>query len=69
MHYEMPTAGQKGVPLNPDHTHFLFVDDGSVGKFGVEITWRTEFEKYVSLTAGKEDSDETDEGSLNRQSM
>jgi hypothetical protein len=33
--------------LNPDHTHFLLVDDGSYKEFGVEISFRNELEEQV----------------------
>jgi hypothetical protein len=32
------------VPLNPHHSHFIFVDDGSTDKFGVEIEFRAKLE-------------------------
>lgn len=38
---------EKGAFLDHNHTHFLLADDGSSGKYGVEISVRSEFEKYV----------------------
>ncbi|KAH3872329.1 hypothetical protein DPMN_035544, partial [Dreissena polymorpha] len=38
----------RDIPLDHNHTHFLLVDDGTEGKFGAEITFRSEFERYVS---------------------
>lgn len=37
----------KDVALDPNHTHFLLVDDGSVGEFGVEIEFRAELENEL----------------------
>lgn len=38
----------RDVPLDHNHTHFILVDDGTEGKFGGEIEFRTLFERYVS---------------------
>ena len=38
---------QKGAYLDHNHTHFLLINDGSEGKFGVEIQFRSEFEKFI----------------------
>ncbi|XP_057292178.1 transient receptor potential cation channel subfamily M member 3-like isoform X1 [Hydractinia symbiolongicarpus] len=38
---------EKGAFLDHNHTHFLLADDGSSGKYGVEISVRSEFEKYI----------------------
>lgn len=38
----------RDVPLDHNHTHFILVDDGSEGKFGGEIEFRTTFERYIS---------------------
>lgn len=35
------------VKINPDHTHFIFVDDGTEGKFGGEINFRTQLEQHI----------------------
>lgn len=37
----------KAVSLNPNHTHFLLVDDGSTNEFGKEINFRAELEKVI----------------------
>lgn len=40
--YALSKRGQmveKGVPLDPNHTHFLLCDDGSEGTFGVELNF------------------------------
>ncbi|KAJ1121114.1 hypothetical protein NDU88_009242 [Pleurodeles waltl] len=34
--------------LDTDHSHFILVDDGSQGRYGVEIQLRTQLEKYIS---------------------
>lgn len=36
------------TPINPNHTHFIFADDGSVAKFGGEITFRTRLETHIN---------------------
>ena len=46
--------GLKFSPLDHNHTHFLLVDDGTVGKPGGEIKFRTDLEKFIS-TDGYED--------------
>ncbi|KAK6185074.1 hypothetical protein SNE40_007394 [Patella caerulea] len=38
----------KPVPLNPDHTHFIFVDDGMRNRYGGVADFRAKFEKIVS---------------------
>lgn len=40
-------ARKPEVAINPDHTHFVFVDDGSYKDFGVEISFRNELEQEV----------------------
>ena len=44
------------VLLNPNHSHFVFVDDGSEGDFGAEIDLRIKFENCVSSKIGKPDT-------------
>ena len=34
--------------LDPNHTHFILVDDGTQNKFGGEIDLRSKFEAHVS---------------------
>ena len=34
--------------LDRNHTHFLLVDDGTDGKYGTEIKFRTALESYIS---------------------
>ncbi|XP_041056739.1 transient receptor potential cation channel subfamily M member 2 isoform X2 [Carcharodon carcharias] len=34
--------------LDHNHTHFILVDDGTHGHYGVEISLRTKMEKYIS---------------------
>ena len=46
----------KDVLLNPNHSHFVFVDDGSEGDFGAEIDLRIKFERCVSSKIGKPDT-------------
>ncbi|XP_022111614.1 transient receptor potential cation channel subfamily M member 2-like [Acanthaster planci] len=44
----MDTKNPKEVLLDPNHTHFILVDDGTVGSFGVEIKFRAKMEKEIS---------------------
>ncbi len=46
--YRMDTKNQKGVLLDPNHTHFILADNGTVGKFGVEIKLRGKIEKEIA---------------------
>ena len=40
--------GKKGTqPLDPNHSHFILIDDGSRDTFGGEIKWRADFEKFL----------------------
>lgn len=60
-------TGQKGTqPLDPNHSHFILVDDGSRDKFGGEIKWRAEFEKFLMehVLSGMETKAGKDTGSL-----
>ncbi|XP_072020968.1 transient receptor potential cation channel subfamily M member 2-like [Amphiura filiformis] len=36
------------VLLDPNHTHFILVDDGSEGKYGVEVQLRAKLEETIS---------------------
>lgn len=36
------------VVLNSNHSYFLLVDNGTVGKYGSEILLRKKLEKYIS---------------------
>ena len=56
--YKIPLGGKfpyevkssllkKGAYLDHNHTHFLLIHDGSQGKYGVEINFRSMFEKWV----------------------
>lgn len=35
--------------LNNLHSHFLLVDDGTVGKYGAEVKLRRDLEKHINL--------------------
>ncbi|KAM3607705.1 uncharacterized protein V6R79_012295 [Siganus canaliculatus] len=49
-HYLMDTNGQGRLScLDNNHTHFLLVDDGTHGNYGVEIELRTRLEKCISV--------------------
>ena len=56
--YKIPLGGKfpyevkssllkKGAYLDHNHTHFLLIHDGSQGKYGAEINFRSMFEKWV----------------------
>ena len=47
---------QKGAYLDHNHTHFLLINDGSEGKFGVEIPFRAKFEKFIMESTISKDS-------------
>ena len=46
--YRMETVpGSSGALLDSNHSHFLLVDNGTEGKYGVEIDLRSRFEEAV----------------------
>ena len=49
-------GASRDPPLDPNHTHFVLADDGTVGQFGKEITLRSQFENYVAQRVGKENA-------------
>jgi len=49
--YRVEHSFQRGKPvsLNPDHTHFLLVDDGTQGQFGeMEVNFRGKLERVIA---------------------
>ncbi|CAF3772040.1 unnamed protein product [Rotaria sordida] len=49
VHYAKPHVEELNeAALEPNHTEFIFVDDGSVRKFGGEITFRASLEQAIS---------------------
>ncbi|MEQ2238074.1 Transient receptor putative cation channel subfamily M member 2, partial [Ilyodon furcidens] len=47
--YKIETQSQGRMScLDNNHTHFLLVDDGTNGRYGVEIELRARLEKYIS---------------------
>ena len=47
--YSKPRGEQKGeAPLQPNHTEFIFVDDGTERKYGGEIAFRARLEEALS---------------------
>ena len=50
--YSSPTS--EGVPINPNHTHFVFVDNGTEGadSFGTEAQLRSNLQKLSSMAKG-----------------
>ncbi|XP_038079151.1 transient receptor potential cation channel subfamily M member 2-like isoform X2 [Patiria miniata] len=47
-YYRVDAEDQKGVLLDPNHTHFILADDGTVGEFGVNIKFRARMEREIS---------------------
>ena len=43
----MPEEKKKLVALNPNHSSFILVDNGSAFTFGVEIEFRTQLETRI----------------------
>uniref|UniRef100_A0A667XU13 Transient receptor potential cation channel, subfamily M, member 2 n=1 Tax=Myripristis murdjan TaxID=586833 RepID=A0A667XU13_9TELE len=60
-HYSMDIQGQGHLTcLDDNHTHFLLVDDGTHGRYGVEIELRSRLEKLISQQPlGTKESDVT----------
>ncbi|BFY97240.1 hypothetical protein BsWGS_00280 [Bradybaena similaris] len=52
-HYRSSTLieHKQPVPLNPDHTHFIFVDDGYRARYGGVAAFRSKFEKRIAQDA------------------
>lgn len=47
--YFKPGSEQKGeAPLEPNHTEFIFIDDGTERKYGGEIAFRAKLEDAIS---------------------
>lgn len=47
--YFQPDVESKGqAPLEPNHTEFIFIDDGTKGKYGGEIEFRARLEEAIS---------------------
>ena len=47
--YIMDEGGQGHLTcLDSNHSHFILVDDGTHGRYGVEIPLRTNLEKFIS---------------------
>lgn len=46
--YKAQESTGSGAPLDHNHTHFILVDDGTEGKYGGEIEFRTDLERYIS---------------------
>lgn len=47
--YKKPKIVERGeAVLEPNHTHFIFVDDGSVRDYGGEINFRASLEQAIS---------------------
>jgi len=40
---EIKTKHEVDTELDPNHSHFLLIDDGSIGQFGKEIDFRSSF--------------------------
>ncbi|XP_070540267.1 transient receptor potential cation channel subfamily M member-like 2 [Ptychodera flava] len=55
--YKVNPVIKRGHPvsLNPEHTHFILVDNGTDLKFGVELKLRSELEKKIAAPIDPED--------------
>ena len=42
---------EKNVKLDPNHTHFILVDDGTIGEYGADIEFRAKLEIGLSESA------------------
>ena len=38
----------KGTCIDNNHSHFILVDNGTVGKYGGEIDWRAIFQNCIA---------------------
>jgi hypothetical protein len=45
---ERQKRGLSGSDLDPNHSHFIFADDGSIQNFGIEIKLRADIESCVA---------------------
>ncbi|CAF4801552.1 unnamed protein product, partial [Rotaria sp. Silwood2] len=49
VHYAKPRDVQKDeASLEPNHTEFIFIDDGTPSKYGSEIEFRSRFERAIA---------------------
>ena len=55
-YYQLREEVSKNANLDPNHTHFILVDNGTFRKFGTEIEFRGVLEKFISNM--KTDADE-----------
>ena len=42
-----PTVGWNGALLDSNHSHFILVDNGTLGEYGVEISLRSQLEEAI----------------------
>jgi len=47
-YHAISTPKSTNVVLNSNHSHFLLVDNGTVGKYGCEINFRKRLEKHIA---------------------
>ena len=45
--YSLRDCGEQSVPLDHNYTCFILADNGTVHKFGTEITLRAQLESYI----------------------
>lgn len=50
LHYTIhsPLHSSQSAAIDPNHTHFLLIDDGRRGNYGGEIKFRTDLEEQLS---------------------
>jgi transient receptor potential cation channel subfamily M protein 2 len=46
--YRITPEEASKAPLDSSHTHFLLVDNGTVGQYGVEIDLRSKVEEAIA---------------------
>ena len=43
-----PNSKSKGACIDNNHSHFILVDNGTVGKYGGEIDWRANLQNCIA---------------------
>ncbi|XP_078514877.1 transient receptor potential cation channel subfamily M member 2-like isoform X2 [Lissotriton helveticus] len=57
--YDLDEKNQGGLCcLDNNHSHFILVDDGTQGRYGVEIPLRTKLERFISEQAVKKEGED-----------
>jgi hypothetical protein len=48
---EQRRVGYHNLSPDPNHTHFIFVDDGETGKYGAEVQFRAKIERAIAQSS------------------